>query len=593
MNVLSMGIPFGTADTPLTEYRSRRGHEVRTLGVDGTAGVSLNASGQPFLTRLDYAFAPVETADAVIARIARDWPPDLLLCWMPEMFPPPRAIEQCPIKTVAVVSDWNIYYPQLEYNLSRYDVVVTDKLGSIRLTIPGVTPRYLGPVYSQLSTVHRRLDIEKDIDVAFAGNLNHAIHRDRGRVLEVLAGLADRYRIAIRYGVYGEEYARLFNRSRIVLNYAVRQEMNLRCFEATACNALLFIGDDNLEVPEYLRDREEVVLYREDNLAALIEHYLGHPEETARITCQGHARALELAGENRLDDLLDALAAEPMGRRGFDDLPEETRALADVMEAASSMVPGQREANSSRVRALAERYPDRPAFLVAHAGDILADLAGMATDQRGAAVKEAIGALRDACALREDCVVLWHNLAYVCRCAGAIPLERRCFETALDADSTEFGGLLFGAFSDPYYAAWRRALGLHEERPEILWAAAAVHLSEIFLQEGRAAEARTFADKSIECMPDVAWPYRARAIAESYLGQLDAAADTLEAGLAHTAFDAIYRMDLVRAWRALGRLDEARRLAEDTAVLFSCYPNGEPHEQAFRQVAEAIAPRAH
>ena len=110
-----MGRPFGTPGEPVRHFVSRRGHSVRSLSCDGDA---------------DYAFAQVETAEAILERVQRDWPVDLLVCWCPEVVPPPRNLEACPVRTAAVVSDWTVYYPQLEHNLLRYDVVATDALGA-------------------------------------------------------------------------------------------------------------------------------------------------------------------------------------------------------------------------------------------------------------------------------------------------------------------------------------------------------------------------------------------------------------------------------------------------------------------------------
>ncbi len=281
MNVLWMGLDSGVA-----AYRERGGrHAFRVLSAAEPA---------------DYTFAPEETAAEVVEKISSSWPVDLFVCWFPELYPPPRAIEDCPVKTAAAVSDWNIYSSQVEYNLARFDVALTDKPGTQALRLRGTTAQYFFPLYTHLSAVHRKLDIEKDIDVLFVGNLNHAIHVERGRCLERIAALSDRYRVVICGGRFGDDYTRLLNRAKIVFNRSVRREMNSRCFEALACGSLLFIEEDNIEVGDYLRDREEVVLYNEDNLVALIEHYLSRPDEAARITAQGHAKAASLAAENDL-----------------------------------------------------------------------------------------------------------------------------------------------------------------------------------------------------------------------------------------------------------------------------------------------------
>ncbi|MBN2310550.1 MAG: glycosyltransferase family 1 protein, partial [Candidatus Hydrogenedentes bacterium] len=342
MRVLMLGMTFGTPGSQMGEFRSRRGHELRFLAAEGTA--DLTASAHP-----TYTFAATETAAAAVERIAAQWRPDALVCYTPELFPPPLEIEACPILTAALISDWTIYHAQLESNLARYDVVLSDRLGSQSLRLNGATPQYLFPLYSQCSRLHRKLDIEKDVDVAFVGNLNHAIHIERGRCLERIAALSDRYRILIATELLGDDYVRALNRARIVFNHALRREMNLRCFEALACGSLLFLERNNLEVHDYLRDREEVVLYTPDTLVPLLQHFLDAPGEAARIAAQGHAKAGPLALENRLDALFDWLECQPPGPRPFTRFPPAQQAFATIMQYASSLVDTQRDWAAARL----------------------------------------------------------------------------------------------------------------------------------------------------------------------------------------------------------------------------------------------------
>jgi len=560
MNVVWLGLPFGE-----DVYAARGGrHEIRTLSVDEDT---------------DYRFAPDETAADVVARIGKEWPVDLFVCWCPELRPPPHAVEQCPVRTVAAVSDWNIYYPQLEYNLARYDVVLTDRLGSQCLELPGAVPQYVTPLYSQRSAVHRNMDLDRDIDVLFVGNLNHAIHGERGRCLERIAALSDQYAVAICGGIYDEDYARLLNRARIVFNHSVRREMNLRCFEALACGALLFVEEDNLEVGDWLRDREEVVLFRAENLIPLLCHYLDRPDEADRIARQGHARAAELAAESRLDALFEWAAGQPRGQgaaapclrnRGFATFSEETRAFADVMQYSSSLAPSQRAQVTGLLAEMRGRFPNRPEFLAASGCAALEGLDSLSTEERKPATREVLGWFQQACSQAPESAVMWLNLAHVSRLADAPEAEAACLERALEAPDAGYGGLLIGKPTDPYYAQWRRALALRELRVEILWAAAATRLAALHLDREAFDTARAFAQRGLGWFPDNAMPYRIWAVAESRLGQPELAADILERALPTTIFDEAYRTDLVRALIAAGRRDRAREVAEESRRLFSC-----------------------
>ena len=573
MNVLSMGLPFGVGNALLPLYHSAHGHEIRTLAAEGDA---------------DYLFDPRESATEVVARIGADWPPDLLMCWFPELFPPPRAVEEAPIKTVAIVSDWNIYFPQLETNLARYDLVLTDKPGAKTLPLRGATPRYYAPLYSQLSSLHRKLDIEKDIDILFIGNLNHAIHHERGRRLEQIAALADEFRIVITTDVFDEEYARLLNRARIVFNYSVRGELNLRTFEALSCNAVLFLEHSNAEVAGLLQNHIDLVLYTSDDLIPQLRHYLASPDDCRHIARSGRKKCAAMAGEHRLDGLINWIARQPRGPRVFATFPEEVRLLADILQNATSLVAGQQTlANADTANCLA-RYPERTEFLITTGLSQLHTLSSLDVAARRVATKEVMRCFNKASILAPKTIPPWMNLAVMCRQAGAVEAETHCLENALAADSCEYGGLLMGKTTDPYYIAWRRALAHNATHPELLWAAASCRLSELDLVRGDATTANERAQQSIAWDATVPLPHRVWAIAESQKGNVAEAAAILKAALPLTAFDAEFRMDYVRALVLSGQVDEARAVAKESARIFSVCSN--QHEQArlFENCVERI-----
>lgn len=563
MNVLMMGIPFCASEEPVRLFRSRRGHRIRFLIAEGHGG--------PFPAGpKDFSFDPREDAVTVLERVSREWRVDALVCWCPELFPPPRAIETCPVLTAAIPSDWNVYYPTLEHNLARYDVVLTDRPGAELLKFPGAQPRFLFPIYSQRSPLHRKIDIEKDIDVLFVGNLNASIHMERGRCLERLATLSDECRAVVCSGFYDEEYTRLLNRTRIVFNHSVRGEMNLRCFETLACGALLFIEEGNLEAGDWLRDGEEAVFFKPENLVEKLRYCLQHPDEAARIAERGHARADALAGENRLDTLLDWLAKQPRGPRSFSTFDESTRAISDVLQYASSLVTPQRDLATAALAALRSRFPEQPEVLAASACAALDDLAALSGQERKQATRSALEWFGKAAELAPEAAVFRFNLASIARLASAVDVEVRFLERVIDVPSTAYGGLLLGTFGDRYYAIWRKDLALGRSRIETLWAAAANRLAEICLDQGRLDEAAEWARRSIGWLDGVGAPYRTLARAEASEGRFESAADLLTRSLSYTAFDAGHRLDLIVALEQSGRRKEARALAEESRRLFSC-----------------------
>jgi tetratricopeptide (TPR) repeat protein len=556
MNVLCWGLPFGTPGEPIKVYASQRGHRARHAGLDET---------------FDFPCPAGESAASLLERIADDFPADVLVCWCPEVVPPPIAIEEAPVKTVAVISDWTVYYPQIEYNLARYDVVAVDRRGAATLRVPGAEARYFGPLYSQRPGLHRNLGLVRDIDIAFAGNLNHAVHARRGRLLEQIAALSSRYRVAIASGLDDAAYVQLLNRAKIAFNCALRGEMNLRCFEAMACGALLFLEEDNLEVRDLLDPEHDCVLYDDANLGERLCAFLDRPGELARRARNGAARAAALAGEHRLDDLIAQWAAAPGGGRAFQRFPEEIRLLAEVFQYASSEVP----AHQARVRACMEAgrrsHPQVLAFGVAAAVTRLEQALRMPAAERRAALPAVREDLLACAEAAPEAAPLWLNLAFLARLGNAPAAEKAFLVRALRADSTAYGGFLLGVRRDPYYARWREALPAHAASIGILHAAAHARLARLCLDAQDCATAALHAEESIALAPDLAPPWQALAAAHTARGEHEAALRALERGIAHAPFDSDYRAALIGACRAAGHETEARRIAREGAVIFGAW----------------------
>jgi len=306
MNVLVHGMPFFCDRGIVRRYVGA--NDIRTFGPDAD---------------FDYTYAPLEeSASEAIARFTGEWRPDVLLCWQPETYPPPRGIESVSLRTVAMVSDWNVFYPVLEENLSRFDVVLTDRPGVDVFTSERVSPHHIRPLYSQITPVHYPHAAQRDIDVLFIGNLNHSAHRNRARYLERIAKLSDRYHIVITTGIEGEAYGRLMSRARIVFNHSIRGEVNLRVFETMACGAMAMLENANIEVRDWFTDGEDIVLFDEGNFEEKLALFITHPMEAETIAQAGHKRIASMSGEETLDDIIAAVMRLPGSGRKFHSLGE-------------------------------------------------------------------------------------------------------------------------------------------------------------------------------------------------------------------------------------------------------------------------------
>ena len=162
--------------------------------------------------------------------------------------------------------------------------------------------------------VHRKHELAKQYDVAFVGNI---FPGPRG---DLLGLIQRRYPNSFVGQCYFDEMARTYSAARIAFNRSIRNDVNMRVFEAVACGSMLLTNDlsDN-GLGELFRDGVHLATYREqedllDKLAFYLEreafasgsprpgarrpiakHTYGHRMETVLTTVQA---ALSKSGVN-------------------------------------------------------------------------------------------------------------------------------------------------------------------------------------------------------------------------------------------------------------------------------------------------------
>ncbi len=161
--------------------------------------------------------------------------------------------------------------------------------------------------------VHRRHDLPLLFDVCFIG---HMLTPERRQLAEIVQQNFARNIIGQRFF---NEMARTYSASRIVLNLSVRDDVNMRVFEALACGSLLLTNDVRLNgLDRLFRDGEHLVTFRDfDDLLEKARHYLAHEQDRRRIADAGHEAVLaEHTYRLRMAVLLDHVANHLKGAGG-------------------------------------------------------------------------------------------------------------------------------------------------------------------------------------------------------------------------------------------------------------------------------------
>jgi GT2 family glycosyltransferase/predicted Zn-dependent protease len=273
-------------------------------------------------TDTDLPVTAGETWGSLCARLPAGWAPDFLVLNL-SYNTIPRGLWEAPVPLVGLAGDWNFLYHHYRRVLPGCDLVFVDRPGVEVLLRQGFDHVHPANLFGleRAFLEDQAPEGERDIDVLFVGNLHPAVQRERLAWLGRVARLADRHRVVIATGVFGEQHRALLRRARVVFNRSVHGECNRRAFEAAASGALLFQERGNAEVAALFRDRQECVFYGDDDLEELLEHYLTQEDERRAIAETGRQVALSRPYAFFWDQLLEQVDArwpalqERVGRR--------------------------------------------------------------------------------------------------------------------------------------------------------------------------------------------------------------------------------------------------------------------------------------
>lgn len=378
----------------------------------------------------DIAFDPaVEPLEAIFGRLPAGWQPQCLIWWSPEYSLLPEGIERCPVPSIAVLGDWNLGLWATAPLLEAFDAVVTDRAGVQALRPQLGVPVDYWPVFSFDRARHRREPrVPRDIDVLFVGNMNHDVQTERAPWLARLARLGRRRRVLLASGVWGDAYAELLRRARIVWNRSIRGELNMRAYEAPASGALLFMEEENLEARDVFADGVSCVLYNGAALEARLEEYLAHPERLDRVAEAGWQRVQTETYADHLARLLGAAANLRRGPRPFAALPPWRR---DYWLALHALSTGDALRIGAAFRHLARalgRTDDRGA--VAGALGALGAMAAAGAPRAATQLDQAIRLIALAQAAHPEDAITRANFAWVSAARGRRELARSAWLAA-------------------------------------------------------------------------------------------------------------------------------------------------------------------
>lgn len=184
-------------------------------------------------------------------------------------------------------SDPNRFSPM---RLSGYSVYITNHYATYA-KYKDRLPVHYNPSACDLG-FHKKLDVEKDIDISFIGLAEHPHLKNKRSRIDIIKRLQRETDFNIQvWGqgwkngkIEGQEFLSVINRSRIGLDIQdAGSPLSHRMFEYSACGAPIIVRN-RPEVERVFKPGEEILVYdRYEDLRDKVSWYLNSPEDLEQI----------------------------------------------------------------------------------------------------------------------------------------------------------------------------------------------------------------------------------------------------------------------------------------------------------------------
>ncbi len=152
--------------------------------------------------------------------------------------------------------------------------------------------------------IHGKKDVAKKYDIGFVG------HSFPGEREELLKLITEKYPNSFLGQADYREMANVYSASKIVFNRSLRNDINMRVFEALASGSLLITNDldDNGQSALFQSSKHLVTYQNADEMLELIDYYLTHDEEREQIAAASREEVLaHHTYQHRMQKILDVV----------------------------------------------------------------------------------------------------------------------------------------------------------------------------------------------------------------------------------------------------------------------------------------------
>ena len=302
-NILLAYVSFPIATALYFERALRKNHNVITCGPNIPAELIKKWDLENLKTpvkNLDIPFPSFTPDMKEIANYPNYSSPDLFL-WV-ESVPPgyfPLNIDQlkCPTAGYFIDSHINLNW-HVQWAPCFDHVFIAQKEYIPQFKQAGCKNVYWLPLGCD-PEIHSKKSQVKEYDVGFVGSLVDP------RRIELVNKIKSKFNFHYER-VFLDDMANVLSKSKVVFNNAIRNDLNMRVFEALSIGSFLLTdatagnGQEEMFV-----DGEDLVIYNDNDIFEKIEYYLSNEEERENIADRGHEIILNAhTYEHRTDEII-------------------------------------------------------------------------------------------------------------------------------------------------------------------------------------------------------------------------------------------------------------------------------------------------
>ena len=238
---------------------------------------------------------------SVISQLPDKWYPDFYFWIETGLDPYPADLDILDIPKVCYLIDSHLHLEKHIKIAKNFDYIfIAQKEYISSFKEAGITEVHWLPLACD-PEIHAKTDVEKSHDVVFVGSLTDP------RRVDLLKKIDANFDLSVERK-FMDEMAETFSKGRIVFNNAIKNDLNMRVFEAL-CSGSLLVTDPADGLEDFFQEGKHLAIYKDEtDLLEKVHYYIDRPEEREAIADEGRHEVLEKhTYEHRIQSIMETL----------------------------------------------------------------------------------------------------------------------------------------------------------------------------------------------------------------------------------------------------------------------------------------------